>query len=178
MTPEFSRPVRIDTIGTTPRDTSIEAEPREREALAARFGLPNIHSLHADLELWRRGEVVFAKGSLAASLIQSCVVTDEPVPASVEEKFEIVFRPAPKEGEGEEIELSESEMDVVFYDGVSVDVGEAVAETLSLALDPYPRAPGAEDVLKQAGIKSKEDAEAAREAERLANSPFAVLRKD
>jgi len=42
---------------------------------------------------------------------------------------------------------------VVFYDGASIDVGEAVAETLLLNLDPYPRAPGAEQALRAAGVR-------------------------
>jgi hypothetical protein len=38
-----------------------------------------------------------------------------------------------------------------------VDLGDAVAETLSLSLDPYPRAPQAEAVLREAGVKSEEE---------------------
>ena len=175
MTPEFSRPVRVEAVSATPRDMTIDAEPSELEALAARLGLPSLGLLHADLSLFRRGELVFAKGQLEADVVQSCVVTEEPVPARVEEDFEIVFQPAPaKPPEGEEIELSESEMDVVFYDGGSIDVGEAVAETLSLSLDPYPRAPGAEEALQEAGVKSEADIQ----AERVASSPFAILKKD
>ena len=67
----------------------------------------------------------------------------------------------PRPGTGrpdEEIELGEAELDVAFYDGASVDLGEAVAETLALALDPYPRAPDAEQALKAAGVKSEEEA--------------------
>ena len=37
MTPEFSRPVRIDTLGAGARQVEIEAEEAERAALAARF---------------------------------------------------------------------------------------------------------------------------------------------
>ena len=178
MTPELSRPVRVESVFPTPREMTIDAEPVELEALAARFGLPSLNSLHARLALFRRGSIVFAKGTLAAKVVQSCVVTEEPVPANVVEDFEIAFQPAPEQApEGEEIELSESQMDVVFYDGASIDVGEAVAETLSLSLDPYPRAPGAEEALRNAGIRSEADAAAERETERAASSPFAILRK-
>ena len=48
--------------------------------------------------------------------------------------------------------LDETELDVIFYDGAAADLGEAVAETMSLALDPYPRAPGAAGALNDAGI--------------------------
>lgn len=40
----------------------------------------------------------------------------------------------------------------MFHDGAFVDVGEAVAQTLALALDPYPRAPDADARLAAAGV--------------------------
>jgi uncharacterized metal-binding protein YceD (DUF177 family) len=80
------------------------------------------------------------------------------VPETVEECFEIVFRPQLETPGEEEIELSESELDVVFYNGASIDLGEAVAETMSLSLDPYPRSPEAETALKQAGVQTEEEA--------------------
>jgi hypothetical protein len=82
-----------------------------------------------------------------------------PVEAEVEEDFRIEFRPQIAEGSPEEeIELSEAECDVVFYSGAFVDLGEAVAETLSLSLDPYPRSPEAESVLREAGVKDEAEA--------------------
>lgn len=155
MTPEFSRPVRVDTLGAAPRGISIEAGEGERAALAERFGLVAIDSLEAEAELSLSGETVTAAGALRASVTQSCVATNLPVPAAVEERFRILFRPQPDAKAEEEIELSEAECDVVFYAGAAVDLGEAVAETLSLALDPYPRAPDADSVLRQAGVKSE-----------------------
>jgi uncharacterized metal-binding protein YceD (DUF177 family) len=84
------------------------------------------------------------------------------VPEELDEEFSLVFRPhhVPA-GNEEEIELSEGELDVIFYDGGSIDMGEAVAETLSLSLDPYPRAPEAETVLKEAGVKSEDEVQPA-----------------
>lgn len=153
---EFSRPVRADTLGPGPRTVAIEAEEGEREALARRFGLRAIHKLSAEADLRRNGETVIAEGRLKARVTQSCVATDAPVEAEVDEPFRIEFRPTPKEGTPEEgIELGEAELDVVFYDSSAIDLGEAVAETLSLSLDPWPRAPGAEEVLKEAGVKGE-----------------------
>lgn len=157
--PEFSRPVRLDTIGPARREMDLEAEPGEREALARRFGIASIESLGAHLAISRQGDEVRATGRLQARVVQSCVVTDAPVAATVDEPFDILFRPQPAGGGGEEeIELDEGDMDVVFYDGSAIDMGEAVAETLSLSLDPYPRAPDAEAALKAAGVKSEEEA--------------------
>jgi uncharacterized metal-binding protein YceD (DUF177 family) len=160
--PEFSRPVRVDMIAGSPRAIEAQASPAERAALAQRFRLGGIESLSAEASLSRRGEDVVADGALTAEVTQSCVATGEPVPARIEEPFSIVFRTQPEGlGPDEEIELSESEMDVVFYDGSTIDFGEAVAETLSLSLDPYPRSPAAEEALREAGVKSEDEVEPA-----------------
>ena len=65
-----------------------------------------------------------------------------------------------------EIELGEADCDVVFTDGAQVDLGTAIADTLALSIDPYPRSASAEAALKEAGVLSEEQA-----------SPFAVLAK-
>lgn len=167
--PEFSRPVRLDRLGAAPHAVSIEANAEERAALAERFGLIGIDSLAAEAGLVRSGEQVTATGRLSARVTQRCVATAEPVEEAVDETFTIIFRPEPVEIAGEEeIELSEAEMDVVFYDGAAADLGEAVAETLSLSLNPYPRVADADEVLREAGVKS--EAEAKADA-----SPFAAL---
>jgi uncharacterized metal-binding protein YceD (DUF177 family) len=165
MNPEFSRPIRVDTLGEDYRALDIEANEAERAALAGRFGLIGIGRLAARLELKRRADEVALRGALSASVTQACVATGEPLDAALDIPFELAFRPQPEIGRAdEEIELGESELDVSFYEGASVDVGEATAETLLLNLDPYPRAPGAEESLKAAGVKSEEEA-----------GPFAAL---
>ena len=163
--PEFSRVVRIDAVGEEPRPMAIAAEEAERAALAGRFGLLGLARLEAALTLSRRGEEVAVHGRLVAAVTQACVATAEQVAADVEAPFDILFRPQPDPAAAEEeVELSESEMDVVFHAGAEIDIGEAVAETLALALDPYPRAPDADEALKTAGVKSEEEA-----------GPFAAL---
>ncbi|MDQ3140014.1 MAG: DUF177 domain-containing protein [Pseudomonadota bacterium] len=158
-TPEYSRPVRIDTLSVVPHAMAIEADQSERQALAKRFNLLGIDRLTAEIALTRAGDAVKASGTLAAKVTQRCVATDAPVAASVDERFDIVFRPQPATpGAEDEIELSDAEMDVVFYDGAAIDIGEAVAETLSLSLDPYPRAPDAEAILRAAGVKQEGEA--------------------
>jgi uncharacterized metal-binding protein YceD (DUF177 family) len=166
---ELSRPFRLDSLSAEPRPVEIEAEPAEREALARRFELVAVESLGATAILLRRGEAVEAAGTLKARVTQSCVATAEPVEATVEEQFRVEFRPLPADGRPEEeIELGEGELDVVFYEGGAIDLGEAVAQTLLLALDPYPRSPAAEAALREAGVRSEEEA-------RLESSPFAAL---
>lgn len=158
--PEFSRAIRLDTLGAQPRAMDVAATPEERAALADRFGLIALDRLEAELTLSRRDEEVALHGTLRAEVVQACVATGARVPAGLIAPFDILFRPQPAPGRAEEeIELGESEMDVVFYDHAEIDVGEAVAESLSLSLDPYPRAPEADAVLRAAGVKSEGEEE-------------------
>jgi uncharacterized metal-binding protein YceD (DUF177 family) len=143
---------------------SIEADASERAALARRFGLVAIDGLAAEAALSRSGETVRAEGRLSAQVTQSCVASGEPLKAAIDEPFALRFVPEDQDI-GDEVELSEQDCDTLSYDGAAVDLGEAVAETLSLALDPFPRGRGAEAALKQAGVLSEGEA-----------GPFAALK--
>ena len=83
MTPEWSRPERLDTIGVDERIVAIEADATERAALARRFGLLSIERLSATLAIRRDGPAIVAIGRVAASVTQACVATAEPVKAIV-----------------------------------------------------------------------------------------------
>ena len=156
--PEFSRAIRVDALGPEPRTLRIEADGSERAMLAKRFGLVAIDRLAAGASLVRNGAEIVVSGGVEAQVTQSCVATGAPVEAAVNEPFELVFRPAPEPGRpDEEVELSGAELDILFYEGGSIDLGEAVAETLALALDPYPRAPDAAAALKAAGVRSEQE---------------------
>ena len=54
-----------------------------------------------------------------------------------------------------EVELEADDCDEIEYSGDAFDLGEAVAQTLGLAIDPYAEGPGADEARKKAGI-SKE----------------------
>jgi len=99
-------------------------------------------------------------------VIQACVASGEPVPAVIAESFTLRFVPLRAvDDPDEEMELAEDDLDEIFYEGGAVDLGEAAAQTLALALDPFPRAPDADDKLRQAGVIGEEDA-----------GPFAALK--
>lgn len=138
--PEFSRPLALGRVGPEGRREVVEADAAEREALARRFGIPSIGRFRAELTLRPEPDgAVRAEGRLEAEVVQSCVVTLEPVPQRVEEAVALRFLPAGREpNEGPE-EVDEVE---TGQDGTA-DLGEALAEQLALALDPYPRAPDA-----------------------------------
>lgn len=156
---EFSRPLRVDIVGAEPRDVAIEAAAGEREALARRFDLASLDRLSAEAAVQVQGGDIRARGRLSAGLVQLCVATNAEMPAEIDVPFDIIFRnqpPADVPDAG--LELSEGECDVVFYDGAAIDLGEAVAETLALSIDPYPRCEGADEVLKASGVLGEGEA--------------------
>lgn len=158
-TPEFSRLIKLDSLSSQARAVTIEAGEAELAALAARFDLVAVERLKATVEIVRDGEAIDTTGRLSADVVQSCVASAEPVPAHIDEAFQLRFVPDNMfESTAEEVELSESDCDVVGYSGSAIDLGEAVAETLALALDPFPRSPNADATLREAGVLGEEDA--------------------
>lgn len=140
MTPEFHHPVSLDRIGTQGLTLTIEATPAECAALAVRMKLPAVHTLSCVFHLIREGrDNVFARGHLRARITQTCVVTLEDFEAPLEETFQVRFVPS-----GEETDDIDPESDdEIPFEGNLIDLGEAAAEQLALALDPYPRMPDA-----------------------------------
>jgi len=166
MADDFEHRLPVDRIRDGDR-VELVADEAERTAIAKRLGLISLDRLEANATLQREESTVRVEGRLRASLEQSCVATGEPVAAHVDEAFEMIFVPEPKAiGPDQEIELSEDECDTVFYEGGAIDLGTAIADTLALAVDPYPRSAGAEAALKEAGVLSEEQA-----------GPFAALAK-
>ncbi|MDO7841351.1 YceD family protein [Sphingomonas immobilis] len=156
--PEFSRPERVDTIGAGEREVTIAAEPAERAALAQRFALVSIDALEATLGVRREAAGIAVRGRVTASVVQACTVTAEPIAVTVDEAVALLFVDG-TDADAEEIELDEGALDVIPYEGGAIDLGEAAAETMALALDPFPRGPGAAAALKAAGVISEGEEE-------------------
>ncbi|MBA4048108.1 MAG: hypothetical protein C0476_06150 [Sphingomonas sp.] len=154
---ECARPERIDTIGSAYRTVSIVATAEECVALAARFGLRAVEELSAALRVWRDATGIVADGRVRARVVQACVVTDESVATAVDEPIAVRFVAAEAlASAADEIELAADALDTISYNGPTIDLGEAVAETMALALDPFPRSPAAAAALAAAGVVSEE----------------------
>ena len=95
--------------------------------------------------------------------MQSCAISGEDLPVAIDEPVELRFVPE-ETPNAEEVELEESELDEIPYDGRLFDLGEAVAQSLALAIDPYAVGPEAERTRKEAGL-----------ADEAASGPFAAL---
>lgn len=167
--PEFCR--LLDVRQVEGKRVHLEAGEDERAALATRFGLVRVDALSAELDLTRKecagGAQVEARGTLRAAIVQSCAISAEDLPVTVAEPLYIRFVPesltayAPDE----EIELTADDCDEIGYVGHHVDLGEAVAQSLALAIDPFLTGPNAEAARKASGLGTPED-----------SSPFAALK--
>jgi uncharacterized metal-binding protein YceD (DUF177 family) len=113
--------------------------------LADRFDLQDIAELSAELSLRRvRGDAVRLDGTIHAKVTQTCVVSLQPVPAAISETIAVNFAEEAAEDAGEvEVAYDLDDAPEPIIHG-RIDIGEAVAQQLALALDPYPRAPDAE----------------------------------
>ncbi len=137
---EFSRPVDVARLGAAEARYDIAATETERAALAKRFDLVSLDRFEARVTLHRvAGGMVRLSASLAADLVQTDIVTLEPLPSHVEDNFTLLFGP-----EADEATTLDPNAEVVEpLDDGRIDIGEAVAQQLSLAINPYPRAPAA-----------------------------------
>jgi len=141
----------------------------EAECAQAATGLGVVSCEHIDADFTIRaigkGHYRMA-GKVEARLTQSCVVTLDPIAQTAEGHFDVEYWPAaelPQGGEEEVEALSAAEIEPIEHG--RIDAGRIVYETLSAAVDPYPRKAGAEFV---------PDAEISEPRE---SGPFAALKK-
>lgn len=139
MTPELSRPFAIDRLARGLR-IDVTANAEECAAVARRLGLPAIAELRCSFECHpAAGSTIAAHGRLQARIIYTCGVSFEPYAAELAEDFAVRF--VPEGEESDELDLDAD--DEIPYAGDTIDLGEATAEQLALALDPFPRKPDA-----------------------------------
>ena len=126
------------------------ARPDECRELARRFDLLAVEALSAEGMLLPEaaGRRIRLDGRLVADVIQTCVVSLDPVPAHIDVQFERLYgwdvAEEWEDGAGEEVFLDlAGELPVERLTSDCFDLGEAAAEQLALELDPYPRKPGA-----------------------------------
>ena len=151
--PEFSRIADTRQIDVAP--LQLVAGATECAALARRFDLVRVSRLEATLSLAKEDAAILAAGTLSADIVQSCAISGEDLPVLIRETLSFRFVPAGQHQPDEELELEAGELDEIEFTGTSFDLGEAVAQSLVLAIDPFAEGPDAErvrrEVLKGAG---------------------------
>ena len=179
-TREFSRRQVVEPWPDAGIDVLVIADPTERQALARRFDLLEVTSLRGHGRLERSGgraELVL-RGWLEADVVQACVRSLEPVPAAIRQPIRRRYLPAvgddPTRAQGQPtavVDLDDDDDEVEALTGRAIDLGEVFAEELGLALDPYPRAPGATTI--EAELLGPH----VRVGEAESSTPFAALRR-
>ncbi|WP_282609149.1 DUF177 domain-containing protein [Pelagibius sp. Alg239-R121] len=177
---EFSRVISMDDLNPGVIERRFSADETECAALAARFGVTALRNVLATVVLRRkaRGDLVVLEGDLTAEVEQPCVVTLEAVNESVNESFVLRFT----------LDSAKAELDVTIDPEADdppeavgpegIDVGEVIAQQLSVAINPYPRAPDVEmeEVVLSSAPKGAGETKTDEKNEKPAGpNPFAVL---
>jgi uncharacterized metal-binding protein YceD (DUF177 family) len=137
----LSRLIRVDPLPRDGIDVAVVANADELARIAAFNDLVELKDLSATLHLEPRAKGrVAVTGRLNASLTQSCVVTLEPLAATMDAPVEAIFAPGPRSAENATGPDEDPPEPIV--NGMA-DVGAVVSEFLTLNLDPYPRKEGA-----------------------------------
>lgn len=173
----LSRPVRISEATAGEGETiAFEATPAECAAVAAAFDLPEVKRFAASMTLaWETGAAVHVTGEVHAEIVQTCVVTLEPVAQSVTEAIDLRLVP-----EGVAVKASstgktgsEGNDPPETYSGDWVDLGVLAVEHFAVGIDPYPRAPGVEFQPTGAELETAEKTSPFAELARLRPPPKA-----
>jgi hypothetical protein len=138
-------PAALVDVPEDGRHIDISADEATRAAIAKLAGLVALPRLEASFDLTRHGrDGLHAVGQVVATVVQSCVVSLEPVEEQVEEAVDLSFT-----SEAETGDLPKSASQPVeahdppelLRNGV-VDLGAVATEFLVLGINPYPRKDG------------------------------------
>jgi uncharacterized metal-binding protein YceD (DUF177 family) len=163
--------IRLDSMPLEGRDVRLSASAEERAQLAAQLDLTSIDRLDVKLHATRFRGGMRVTGQLEADVVQPSVVSFEPVRQVISEPVDRVFLPGGEKpfagAAGAEVFVDLEGDDVPdHFEGPEADLTDLIVETLSLAIDPYPKAEG--EKLEDLGIAGDNDAD---------ESPFAALKR-
>jgi len=143
-------PVVVLQIPESGLHREFEADPAERSAMAEIAGLREIISASASFDLvLKSGGRVHLTGRVVARIGQTCVVTLDPIENEIDEPVDLIFAPPEMIPDLSDLvdEAAESDAEIPdppepIINGV-IDLGRVATDALFLAVDPYPRKPGA-----------------------------------
>src|SRR5689334_11285401 len=128
----------------------IEADEATRAAMAEAAGLRELAIARASFDLTpRSGGRVHVTGRVQARVGQTCIVTLEPLDNDIDEEVDLIFAPseqipeaARSADEDDNVMTEAADAPEPIENGI-IDLGRLAADMLYLAIDPYPRKPGA-----------------------------------
>lgn len=146
----FSYVVKVGHISANPVTVTLSADERERAGVARLWQVEKVDSLSAELQIarWKK-DGIRIKGRVVADIVQSCIVTLEPIAAHLDEPMDQIFIPEGSklaritlDGHGEMVVDPDGPDTPELFQGDSIDAGSVVTEFAALAIDPYPRKQG------------------------------------
>ena len=134
------------------RKFTIQPTPAEIAELVARFDFVSIEDMRAVVTIRKVARDCWdVTGTLSARVVQRCVITDDHVPELVDFTIEERYVRKAKNDDGIEVDLNEAEPLV----GGAIDIGEMVAQTLGVAVTPWPKSPTSADSLTQEDVSDE-----------------------
>lgn len=140
-------PVVVANVPETGAEFELEPDETARESLARFTEVLAVPALTARLQVRPVGrDGALVEGTIEGIVRQMCVVTLEPFDNPIAESVSLRFAPSAaiaKSPDGEvEVDADKDDPPDPLVNG-AVDLAAVVAEFLALAIDPYPRKPGA-----------------------------------
>ncbi|MGA7807306.1 YceD family protein [Bradyrhizobium sp.] len=140
----------VSQIPDTGLHRDIEADGAARQVMAHLAGVREIASACASFDLaLNSGGRIHVVGRVQARVGQTCVVTLDPIDNEIDEAVDLIFAPAEQLPELADLvdETTETDTEIAdqpepFENGV-IDLGRLATDVILLAIDPYPRKPGA-----------------------------------
>ena len=136
--------ISLDEIPPMGLKVTLQASEAELIELATWLNVPKIDMLSAEFDVtWEKdGEGVVISGPLRARLIQTCVVTLEPLEIVIDAPTRVRYRHVPDDEDADmEFSLDAPDSPEIIVEDI-IDLGEMVSQQLALEIDPFPRAPG------------------------------------
>lgn len=143
-------PIVVAQIPETGLHRDIEADPAIRRAVADVGGLREVLLAQASFDVKpQSGGRFHVAGRVRARMGQTCVVTLEEIENEIDEPIDLIFAPpeqipqmAALIDEAEESDDEVPDPPEPIENGM-IDLGRVATDALYLAVDPYPRKPGA-----------------------------------
>ncbi len=146
MIPPLSNVYDLSDVPDAGAEVVIAPNAGQRTRLAEWAGVDAVEHFEGRIVLQRRSANRFAyEATIAADVVQSCVVTLEPVHShlafNVERLLHLSTRPAARRLSNHELAPDADEGTEEIQDS-RFDLAVPLLEDFALAVDPYPRAPG------------------------------------
>ena len=143
-------PIAAAQIPETGLHRDLEADQAIRNAVADVGGLREVLSVQASFDVTpKSGGSFHVAGHVRARIGQTCVVTLEEIESDIDEPIDLTFAPSEQIPQMaalvDEAEASDEETPdppEPIENGM-IDLGRLATDALFLAVDPYPRKPGA-----------------------------------